>query len=94
MSLCAPTRRKRSFTALPAGTLGSSRSAVSHKGGKAAATNYGLRFATGDIIGIFDADHALDRGLAVSVAPLRNRAVGCVRGRCRTVNRTLNLVTH
>lgn len=67
---------------------------ITSKGGKAAATNYGLQFATGDVIGIFDADHALDGGLVRhAVAQLQKKGVGCVRGRCRTVNRTLNLVT-
>ncbi|HNU31702.1 MAG TPA: glycosyltransferase family 2 protein [Sedimentisphaerales bacterium] len=67
---------------------------ITCKGGKAAATNYGLRFATGEIIAIFDADHALDSGLVwYAVAQLQHRSVGCVRGRCRTVNRTLNLLT-
>jgi len=67
---------------------------ITHKGGKAAATNYGLQFATGDVIAIFDADHALDPGLVrYAVARLLKKGVGCVRGRCRTVNRTQNLVT-
>jgi len=67
---------------------------LTRKGGKAAATNYGLEFATGDIIGIFDADHSLNSDLLRhAVAQLQAPDVKCVRGRCRTINRTHNIVT-
>lgn len=67
---------------------------ITRKGGKAAVTNYGLQFATGDIIGIFDADHSLNSDLVRhAVAQLQAPNVKCVRGRCRTINRTQNLVT-
>jgi cellulose synthase/poly-beta-1,6-N-acetylglucosamine synthase-like glycosyltransferase len=64
------------------------------KGGKAAVTNYALQFATGDIIGIFDADHSLNSDLVrLAVAQLQVPNVKCVRGWCRTINRTQNLLT-
>ena len=67
---------------------------ITKKGGKAAVTNYGLQFATGDIIGIFDADHSLNSDLVrLAVAQLQAPNVKCVRGWCRTINRTQNLVT-
>lgn len=67
---------------------------ITGKGGKAAVTNYGLQFATGDIIGIFDADHSLNSDLVrLAVAQLQTPNVKCVRGWCRTINRTQNLVT-
>jgi len=67
---------------------------LTRKGGKAVVTNYGLQFATGDIIGIFDADHSLNSDLLRhAVAQLQAPGVKCVRGRCRTVNRAQNLVT-
>jgi cellulose synthase/poly-beta-1,6-N-acetylglucosamine synthase-like glycosyltransferase len=67
---------------------------MTQKGGKAAVTNHGLQFATGDIIGIFDADHSLNSDLVrLAVAQLQAPNVKCVRGWCRTINRTQNLVT-
>ncbi|MBW7989252.1 MAG: glycosyltransferase family 2 protein [Planctomycetes bacterium] len=67
---------------------------LTRKGGKAAVTNYGLQFATGDIIGIFDADHSLNSDLLRhAVAQLQAPGVKCVRGWCRTINRTHNVVT-
>ena len=64
------------------------------KGGKAAVTNYGLQFATGEIIGVFDADHSLNSNLVrLAVAQLQAPNVKCVRGWCRTINRTQNLLT-
>jgi len=67
---------------------------ITQKGGKAAVTNYGLQFATGDIIGIFDADHSLNSDLVrLAVAQLQAPNVKCVRGWCRTINRTHNIVT-
>ncbi len=64
-------------------------------GGKAAATNYALQFATGQIIGIFDADHSLEPDLIrLAVARLQSPSAGCVRGRCRTINRGQNLLTN
>jgi cellulose synthase/poly-beta-1,6-N-acetylglucosamine synthase-like glycosyltransferase len=63
-------------------------------GGKAAATNYALRFATGQVIGIFDADHSLAPDLVRrAVVHLQNPSVGCARGRCRIINRCQNFLT-
>lgn len=67
---------------------------LTRKGGKAVVTNYGLQFATGDIIGIFDADHSLNSDLLRhAVAQLQVPNVKCVRGWCRTINRKHNLLT-
>ncbi len=64
------------------------------KGGKAAPSNYGIRHAKGDIIGIFDADHSLNPDLVLyAVNLLRDKRAGCVRGRCRVINRNANLLT-
>jgi len=57
-------------------------------GGKAAATNYGLKFAKGEIIGSFDADHSLEPdAVKRAVYWLQNKKVACVKGRCRTINK-------
>jgi cellulose synthase/poly-beta-1,6-N-acetylglucosamine synthase-like glycosyltransferase len=67
---------------------------ITQKGGKAAVINHCLQFATGDVIGIFDADHSLNSDLVrLAVAQLQTPNVKCVRGWCRTINRTQNLVT-
>ena len=70
---------------------------LEHRGekhGKAPITNFGIRHATGQIIGVFDADHVLNPDLVrLAVAQLRDRKVGCVRGRCRIRNAEQNLVT-
>lgn len=67
---------------------------VSNKGGKAAPTNFGIEHAKGEIIGVFDADHSLDKDLVQkAVHLLRNKKAGCVRGRCRAINRKDNLLT-
>ncbi len=62
--------------------------------GKAPITNYGIELASGDIIGILDADHCPSPNLVrLAVSHLQNSTTGCVRGRCRTANRTQNLIT-
>lgn len=64
------------------------------KGGKAPITNYGIEYATGEIIGVFDADHSLDSDLARYAAmELQDPNIGCVRGRCRVINPNYNILT-
>ncbi len=61
---------------------------TARNGGKAAAVNYGLKFAKGDIIGSFDADHSLEPdAVRRAVYWLQDRNVACVKGRCRTINK-------
>lgn len=63
-------------------------------GGKAAPTNYGIRHAKGKIIGIFDADHSLNPDLVLKALEVfRDPKVGCVRGRCRTLNLETSLLS-
>lgn len=67
---------------------------TSKSGGHAAANNYGISFAKGDIIGIFDADQSLDSDLLKkAVISFDKPSIGCVRGRCRVLNRGINLLS-
>ena len=65
-----------------------------HNGGKAAATNYGIKHSRGDIIVCFDADHSLDASsLKRAVRRLmENPKVMCVKGRYRTINKDEGLL--
>lgn len=66
---------------------------ISKSGGHAAANNYGIGFAKGKIIGIFDADQSLDPNLLKkSVIAFDKDAIGCVRGRCSVLNRNINIL--
>lgn len=66
----------------------------SQSGGHAAANNYGISFARGQIIGIFDADQSLNPDLLKKAVILFNKpSIGCVRGRCRVMNRDRNLLS-
>ena len=67
---------------------------TSTSGGHAAANNYGIGFAKGQIIGIFDADQSLNPDLLKKAVILFNKpSIGCVRGRCRVINRNGNLLS-
>lgn len=58
------------------------------KAGKAAAANYGIQRATGEIIVSLDADHSLKRdALKRAVVWFQNPSVVCVKGRCRSMNK-------
>ena len=66
---------------------------TSKSGGHAAANNYGISFAKGQIIGVFDADQSLNPDLLKKAVTLFNKpSIGCVRGRCRVINRESNLL--
>jgi cellulose synthase/poly-beta-1,6-N-acetylglucosamine synthase-like glycosyltransferase len=67
---------------------------TSKSGGHAAANNYGISFAKGQIIGVFDADQSLNPDLLKKAVTLFNKpSIGCVRGRCRVINRDSNLLS-
>ena len=67
---------------------------TSKSGGHAAANNYGISFAKGQIIGIFDADQSLNPDLLKKAVVLFDKpSIGCVRGRCRVINRDSNLLS-
>ncbi len=67
---------------------------TSKSGGHAAANNYGISFAKGQIIGVFDADQSLNPDLLKKAVTLfNNPSIGCVRGRCRVINRDSNLLS-
>jgi cellulose synthase/poly-beta-1,6-N-acetylglucosamine synthase-like glycosyltransferase len=67
---------------------------TSKSGGHAAANNYGIGFAKGEIIGIFDADQSLNSDLLKKAVSLFDKpSIGCVRGRCRVLNRSNNLLS-
>ena len=67
---------------------------TSKSGGHAAANNYGISFAKGNIIGIFDADQSLDYDLLKkAVISFDKPSIGCVRGRCQVLNRSVNLLS-
>ncbi len=58
------------------------------KSGKAAAANFGMQHAAGEIIVSLDADHSLKAdALKRAVAWFQNPAVVCVKGRCRGINK-------
>jgi len=61
--------------------------------GKAAAANYGIQHATGEIIVSLDADHSLKKdALKRAVAWFRNPNVVCVKGRCRSINKDASFI--
>jgi cellulose synthase/poly-beta-1,6-N-acetylglucosamine synthase-like glycosyltransferase len=62
-------------------------------GGKASATNHALTAATGDVVGILDADQRLEPGaVARAVRWFRDESVWCVKGRCLGTNPGASLV--
>ena len=66
---------------------------VSDKGGKAAATNYGIRHAKGEIIASFDADHSVSSDAILrAVEWFQDPNVMCVKGRCRGINKNDNFL--
>ena len=65
----------------------------SSQGGKAAALNFGLNFVQGEVIGIFDADHSIEpAALKLAVMALDSPKVACVKGRCRTINKSESIL--
>jgi cellulose synthase/poly-beta-1,6-N-acetylglucosamine synthase-like glycosyltransferase len=66
----------------------------SDKGGKAAATNYGVEHARGEIIASYDADHSIQEdAIQRAVSWFADPDVECVKGRCRGINKRDNLLT-
>ncbi len=62
-------------------------------GGKASATNHALTAATGDVVGILDADQRLEPdAVARAVRWFRDDSVWCVKGRCLGTNPGESLV--
>lgn len=62
-------------------------------GGKAGATNHALTAATGEVIGVIDADQRLEPDAVTrAVGWLRDESVWCVKGRCLGTNATDSLV--
>jgi len=63
-------------------------------GGKAAAANYGIHRSKGDIIGSFDADHSLaPDSVMKAVLRLQDENIVCVKGRCRTINKSEGILS-
>jgi cellulose synthase/poly-beta-1,6-N-acetylglucosamine synthase-like glycosyltransferase len=63
-------------------------------GGKAAATNHALAAATGDVVGVLDADQRLEPGaVRRAVRWFGDDAVCCVKGRCHGTNPGSSLVS-
>jgi cellulose synthase/poly-beta-1,6-N-acetylglucosamine synthase-like glycosyltransferase len=66
----------------------------SDKGGKAAATNYGVEHARGEIIASYDADHSIQEdAIQRAVSWFADPDVVCVKGRCRGINKRDNPLT-
>jgi cellulose synthase/poly-beta-1,6-N-acetylglucosamine synthase-like glycosyltransferase len=62
-------------------------------GGKAAATNHALAAATGDVVGVLDADQRLEPGAVTrAVRWFADGSVQCVKGRCLGTNPRDSLV--
>jgi len=63
------------------------------KAGKAAAANYGIQRASGEIIVSLDADHSLKiDALKRAVAWFQDPSVVCVKGRCRSMNKDASII--
>ena len=61
---------------------------LSRNGGKAAAANYGIQNARGEIIGSFDADHSISPDAVLrAVEWFQDPQIVCVKGRCRGINK-------
>ena len=62
-------------------------------GGKASATNHALTAATGEVVGVLDADQRLEPGaVSRAVRWLTDESVHCVKGRCLGTNPTDSVV--
>jgi cellulose synthase/poly-beta-1,6-N-acetylglucosamine synthase-like glycosyltransferase len=62
-------------------------------GGKASAANHALTAATGDVVGVLDADQRLETGaVARAVRWFADESVWCVKGRCLGTNAGESLV--
>jgi cellulose synthase/poly-beta-1,6-N-acetylglucosamine synthase-like glycosyltransferase len=62
-------------------------SSASGRGGKPAAINLGLRFATGDFLVLIDADSSFDRNLLLHlIGPFHDQRVGAVAGNIKVRN--------
>ena len=69
-------------------------SSASGRGGKPAAINLGLRFATGDFLVLIDADSSFDRDLLVHlIGPFHDPQVGAVAGNVKVRNPRASLWT-
>ena len=62
--------------------------------GKAAALNYGLKYARGDVVGVFDADNVPDPNVLLNVAGyFADEKVVAVQGLLSSINAKENMVT-
>lgn len=62
-------------------------------GGKAGAANHALTVATGEVVGVIDADQRLEPDAVTrAVGWLRDESIWCVKGRCLGTNATDSLV--
>ncbi len=62
-------------------------------GGKAAAANYGIRRARGEIVFSVDADHSPSPdAVKRAVAHFQDPKVACVKGRCRGLNKSESII--
>jgi len=62
--------------------------------GKPSALNYGLRFARGKIVGVFDADNVPEPDTLLKVVEyFRDSSVAAVQGRACSINADLNMLT-
>ena len=66
----------------------------SKSNGKPAALNHGLKYATGDVVAVFDADSVLDRDVLLkAVGYFEDASISAVQGRTLAINADENMLT-